>query len=279
LVREICDFLLTGNTPQIIQIAPEKLQQLVLTLVDADLQCKDGSRPLISAQHGQVIYLSMLETLTLEAECPLSYRIYPGFLRYSNQRYLYAAAEDLTALGNTFSKETAELMLYTASVPFKLAEGYKSGCMRFFSMQDNHVSIYFAPYANCDMSLNPALFIRAAESIIVLGECTSPCSSIEDVESELALTESLGAAMMSAKPRLIRVLTCSDDPVDTIFIQAALAELWSDALEVRGIHARDIIVVSRGQSCLPCACRKALEIAREVSDGKDMEAMRVILIS
>jgi len=196
---------------------------------------------------------------------------------------LYAAAEDLTVLGNTFSIDAAERKFSSASVPFKPMEDYKPGSKWFCSVQDNHLSIYFAPYVDGDMSLNPslnpALFVRASESVIVLNGCTPPCSSIEDVENELAFTENLGAAFFSGIPRLIRVLTCSDNPVDVMFIQAALVELLTDMLELRGVLAKNVIVIARGQSCLPCACRTALKIVREVANGKDMGAMRIILIS
>lgn len=279
LVQFISNFLKTGQGSQNLNILPARFQQLVLAFVAADQRCEDGSSPLISAKNGQVVYLSLLETYTMHAHCPLSYRVYPGSLRYSNQKFLYASAENLTRLGDTFSEKLADKEFSSEAVLFKPVEDPRGESQWFCSMEDNHLTMYLAPYLNSDISLNPALFVRAVQSVIVLLKCETSCSTMEDVEDKITFTESLGTALLSTYPRLIRILTCSDNPMDALFIQAALVELWSNTVEFQGIPAENVLLIAQGQSCLPCACRKALSFALAEADGKDIGDMRVILIS
>jgi hypothetical protein len=262
-----------------IEVSLSQLHKGVLSLAGAFQECLDGSLPLISSKRGQVVYFSLLETMTLMPNCPLQCRVYQGRLQYDGQYYDYATGEPSELPGVLETSLQAEST--TTPVPYREQGSNSSGEGHWFgSTGDNYIKFYLAPDLDRNFSMDPRSFIHACASTIILSECLQSCVPLEDVEDEILYCSTIGAAVRSTNPRILRVITCGKNAVDTLFVQVALMETWTDSFEIDGVGAHNCVTVTkRGGICLPCACRRTLDILQTMFEGHDVSRARAVIIA
>jgi hypothetical protein len=262
---------------------PSEMCLDILTLLGVDQNCPDGSKPLISSQRGQVAYPSLIETLTLNAKCPLLYRVFQGRLSYNGQYYAYATGDKQTETSNILwgspgKSLTSSSPLLFQPTPERRSPNDPKDHRWFCTTRDNYLALYFAPYLHGKYSLDPDLFVEACESTIILQNCQDSCQSLEGLNEEILYCANLGSTFTSRSLRLLHVLTCADH-IDALFIQASLVDLFSDVVEIHGLEKSKTIVVTKGQSCLSCACITALQILKQRFEGHEMEQARAIIVA
>lgn len=255
----------------------------VLALLGVDQTGVDGSNPLISSHRGQVAYPSFLETLKLNPRCPLSYRVHQGRLQYEGLYYAYATGDNGTHLAGLLKETPGKSITSSSPLPFqpipqKAPSGIAENHQWLCSKQDNYLAIYFKPYLHGDYTLDPRHFITACETTTILQECQRDCHTLAAPDEEIRYCADIASVFSCKSIRLLRVLSCQS-PIDTLFIQVAWANIWADEERINDMEGERVVLVAKGESCLSCACRAALEILKEKFSGHDLEQARAVIIA
>ena len=253
---------------------------MALAITGTD-QAAGLTRPLISAKSGQVIYLSALETMTLEIYSPLRFRIFPGSFIYEGERYAYAEAEDFTLLEDILNLRKVTPEDFADSPADEEHDAPDPKTKWFLTKQDNYISLYFAPEIEANYSIYLHLFVQAAELLIPCAPCPDSCPTTTPLRRDIVHCRSIAAALSESVPQIFRVLECSKKgKAYMFFVQAVLAEFWTSHIgeEANRIKSSSIILV-QGQSCLSHACTTAEEVLRSLYVDDDLGTKRAIILS
>lgn len=279
LRKTIVDFILSSEFT--LPVAPFLgVHQMALNMTGT-LQRDGLTDPLISARNGQVLFLSLLETMELPNPGPLRFRVFPGLLLYEGQRYSYAEAEDLTVLGDMLNVEKVDPSDF-ANDATNMDIVKRPNNKWFCTKDDDFLNLYFAPDLEKDYSVWPHLFIHAPQYLIPNNPCPTPCpSDMGALKAEVTYCQTLAAAISESDPRMIRVLqsVSSRGKGFLMFMLGVFAHIWlktNDALANR-IRENTVVLV-QGEACLTHACFKAEKVLRKEFGDQDLGMKRAIII-
>ena len=234
----------------------------------------DTERPLIVSKRGQVAYLAFIETMDLNRPCINARRISPGSLLYEGQKYAYAIPEDNTELSDTLDVSGVKDEDFS-TIPFEVKGFTEADSTWLGTVEDDYPKFYYVPDLNTSLSINPMLLWMSFERLIFLNGCTEDCATSNEpnlslFETELLHCRSVIAAVSRTKPQMLRVVSSSGQQAHSLFVKAALTQLWINT-EWYGRDGWDLgfplnfyITVVRNSSCLRCAGKVAFHIIHEV---------------
>jgi hypothetical protein len=263
-------------------LLPQRICRDLLALIGVDQSCIDGNAPLISSRRGQVAYPSCLETLSLNARCPLSYRVHQGRLQYEGQYYAYATGDNGTDLAGILYKTPGRSITSRLPLAFQPTTQERSASTEenqqwFCSKQDSYLALYFKPYIHSHYTLDPRSFINACETTI-LQNCQPECFSLTTTpDDEIRYCADIASVFSCKSMRPLRVLSCQNH-VDTLFIQTVWTELWGETNSINELERQKAILVAKGECCQNCACRSALQILKSKFSGPELEQARAVVI-
>jgi hypothetical protein len=219
-----------------------------------------SGKPLIASSKGQVSYSSFIENMELDGRCMGARRVYPGLLRFEGQTYDYARSEDNTKLFDTLNISKISSQDFS-SEPFRAPNRLfdEADSTWLGSAQEHHMSFYFVPSLEQRLSLNPLLFFEASEGLSFMQGCRVPQCAPKPRQNEVLYCRTIAAALSPTKPQAIRVLSSWGRRAHSLFVKAALAELWLNQDEPFGFPVHNAFTVVRGSSCQACACAEGLE--------------------
>lgn len=224
--------------------------------------------PLIVSERGQVAYLAFIETMDLNGSCINARRVFPGSLLYQGENYAYVVSEDNTELSNTLDPSGANDEDYS-SIPFEVKGFAEAESTWLGTIQDNYLKFYYVSDLNTSLSINPTLFWKSVECLIFMNGCTENCGRSNEADTKLFETEllhcrSVSAAISMTRHEMLRVLSSSGKQAHSLFVKAALTQLWINSGGTL-VWPHTPITIVRNSSCLRCAGETALNILRDVT--------------
>jgi hypothetical protein len=231
---------------------------------------RGSGKTLIHSYKGQVSYYSFIEDMELSGRCLVQRRVYPGELRFEGQAYDYARTEPFTQLLHTLDTTKVcgpDFAFEPLGAPKDLFE--EAGDAWFKSAQEDHMSFYWVPSRAQHLSLDPCLFFQASEGLVFMQGCRLPQCAPKRRLNEVLYCRTVAAALSPEKPQAIRVLSSWGRNSHSLFVKAALAELWmkqDDSTLKRGFPAPNALTIVRGGSCIPCTCAAGLETLKSLSE-------------
>lgn len=264
-------------------IPSERIDEEMLGMIAVDTE-----NPLIVSKRGQVAYLAFIETMDLNRPCINARRIFPGSLLYEGQKYAYAVSEDNTELSDTLDVSGLKDEDFS-SVPFEVKGFAEAESTWLGTVEDDYLKFYYVPDLNTSLSINPMLLWKSFEHLIFLNGCTEDCAPSNEpnlslFETELLHCRSVIAAVSKMRPQILRVVSSSGQQAHSLFVKAALTQLWIDVNSSTsdnwgrgwGFPLSFYITVVRNSSCLRCACKIASHIIHELQrndSGRDLKAI------
>lgn len=247
----------------------------------------DTEKPPIASKRGQVAYLAFIETMDLNRQCANARRVVPGSLLYEGQKYAYAVSEDNTELSDELDDSRVNSEDYS-SIPFKVKGFTEAESTWLGTIQDNYLRFYYVPDLKTSLSINPILLWMSLGHLIFLNGCTEDCASPNEpglslFEAELLHCRSVVAALSTDKTQMLRVLSSSGKRAHSLFVKAALTQVWINENLARpplphgishGFPRMAYVTVVRNSSCLRCAGKEASHIIHEAHKFQSSSTFR-----
>ena len=275
LLRPVTEFLL-GQLPasSTIALRHPDAEEALLSLLGLDYLPPGDSQALAKSARGQVAYLSVLETLTINSRCMYQWRVFPGQLEYEGETYAYISGVGTNRLED-FRKVSENPADNYSSTPFRAEQISKSYDLWMCSTEDNHLVVYWVP----NPEQNPYLDIRSslvgAERLVFLDKCGSTCMPLSDFSADLVYCKTVAAALFDPQPWSFRVLCLNPGAPERFLAQAIIGEEIHIQTENQ---ANKILAICCGKACISCACKRAADFLED-SNPLFQDETRIIIIT